>query len=672
MHRCLPSRLMIALVCLGGSILPAETPAKDAPKPAPKDGAFKLGEVTVVVTDKQEALETVNTRLDAEQIRALNLDTVGAALTALPGVNLTVNSRNEQMLYVRGNDSRQVPVFVDGIPVYVPYDGEMDYGRFTTFDLAEIQVAKGYSSILYGPNTLGGAINMVTRRPTRPFEGDVAAGVAEGDGQRAAFNVGTRQTSYYLQGGASYLSSDHWRLPSGFAPTSREGGGWRDNSFTRDKKASLKAGWTPNATDEYVVAYQNQQGRKGNPVCTNPQITANYWQWPTWNKESVSLSTRTALGAQSDLKVRAYYDTYENTIVGYTDATYTTINTTGNLKPTGRSFYRDFTHGALAEFQTTLVPSHSLRAVLQTKTDVHRDGTGAIPSTAGWTHFEDHYLSAGLEDSVSLAPAWDLSLGAGWDQLRPVSSGIWTLPQPRAYWHGQAGLFWRAAPALQVYATVAQKEHFPTLKDRYSLRFGTYIDNPGLAPERSLNLETGAKLALGTRLQVEAALFSSTIRDLIQGMPLPGGMMQMQNIGEVRHTGGEVSAAFKPSDAFQAGLGYTYLDRRNVTYPAVKLTGTPRNRLSGFVKAQVLPSLHVLASVQSQDALWDSYANLAKQSVTARLGGFTTANLSLGWKPVAAVQLDAGFTNVLDRTYQLSTGYPLPGRMWFANVRYRF
>ncbi len=26
---------------------------------------------------------------------------------------------------------------MDGIPVYVPYDGEMDYGRFTTYDLSD-------------------------------------------------------------------------------------------------------------------------------------------------------------------------------------------------------------------------------------------------------------------------------------------------------------------------------------------------------------------------------------------------------------------------------------------------------------------------------------------------------------------------------------------------------
>ncbi|CAG5074652.1 Vitamin B12 transporter BtuB [Dyadobacter sp. CECT 9623] len=76
------------------------------------------------------------------------------ALNILPGVSIAnVGQRNESVVYVRGFDLRQVPVFIDGVPVYVPYDGYVDMGRFTTFDLAEINVSKGFASILYGANT---------------------------------------------------------------------------------------------------------------------------------------------------------------------------------------------------------------------------------------------------------------------------------------------------------------------------------------------------------------------------------------------------------------------------------------------------------------------------------------------------------------------------------------
>lgn len=89
--------------------------------------------------------------------------------------------RNETTVYVRGFDMRQVPIFVGGIPVYTPYDGYADLGRFTTFDVSESQVSKGFTSVLYGSNTLGGAINIVSRRPGGKFEG--VAGGSYGTGR---------------------------------------------------------------------------------------------------------------------------------------------------------------------------------------------------------------------------------------------------------------------------------------------------------------------------------------------------------------------------------------------------------------------------------------------------------------------------------------------------------
>ncbi|GAB3973449.1 hypothetical protein GCM10028806_27310 [Spirosoma terrae] len=113
---------------------------------------FSLGEVTVL---GRRGVDSTNTAF-SRQIEAFNRLDVGRALNVLPGVTLSsVGARNETMVYVRGFDLRQVPVFIDGIPVYVPYDGYVDLGRFTTFDLAEVNVAKGFSSVTYGPNTLG-------------------------------------------------------------------------------------------------------------------------------------------------------------------------------------------------------------------------------------------------------------------------------------------------------------------------------------------------------------------------------------------------------------------------------------------------------------------------------------------------------------------------------------
>jgi len=638
----------LALACMGLS----------ADEPVAPPARASIGEVTVVVTAQAEVLDTVNTRVDAEQMKAFNSETVGQALNLLPGISLTVNARNEQMLYLRGNDSRQVPIFVDGIPVYVPYDGEMDYGRFTTFDLAEIQVAKGFSSVQYGPNTLGGAINLVTRRPAAALEGNVVAGVSEGDGKRVAANIGGAHDLFYYQVGGAYLSSDHWRMSGNFAPTANEDGGWRDHSDSQDRKLSLKFGLTPRASDEYVVGYMNQKGSKGNPVVTDPSLTTRYWNWPTWNKESVYLSTRTALGDQSDVKVRVYRDTYENTIDMFSSL----------WAQTGTSLYKDFTHGVMAEYETTLVPANSLRVVFQAKTDVHREAS-ADTDTGSWLHYQDTYVSTGLEDSITLAPAWDLSLGAGMDQQRPQESGSYALPAPKAFYHGQAGLFWKPSEAVRYYLTIAQKEHFATLKDRYSMKLSTAIPNPGLKPETSVNYEVGVKATPNGWMQLEGALFLNDITDLIQSVAgVSGTKSQSQNVGKVRESGVELSMGVQPLRWMKGGLSYTYLDRDNVSNPATLLTGTPRNRATGYLRVEPAETVHVQAAFQAQDALWDNPSS----GVYRQLGGFATYDLSAGWKPLKGLEVDAGLNNLFDRNYQLSSGYPLPGRNWFANARYSF
>lgn len=80
---------------------------------------FQLGEVVVSGSKTPDSTNTMS----AVQIEKFNRVDVSNALNTLPGISLAnVGPRNESVVYVRGFDLRQVPVFIDGIPVYVPYD----------------------------------------------------------------------------------------------------------------------------------------------------------------------------------------------------------------------------------------------------------------------------------------------------------------------------------------------------------------------------------------------------------------------------------------------------------------------------------------------------------------------------------------------------------------------
>ena len=348
---------------------------------------FLLGVITVVGQRPQKAsIESVGdgqitTILDSEELRRFNRDDVASALNLVPGVTLSTNSRNETMISVRGFDSRQVPLFIDGIPVYVPYDGYVDFTRFTTADLAAIQVDKGFSSVGFGPNTLGGAINLISRKPVESFEGDVTVGSGSGAERKAAINVGTNQGLWYLQAGASRIRADGFPLSDDFRPTATENGGRRDNARREDSKLSLKLGLTPNATDEYAISYYRQEGEKGQPPSTDP-AAARYWRWPYWDKESVYFISNTALGENEFLRIRLYHDSFDNEVNSYTDNSYSMLKTSGRGSVgTGRSIYDMTTPRMGVRSRSNRFASHTTRCVSPLTTSV--TSTGKPTRTAG-------------------------------------------------------------------------------------------------------------------------------------------------------------------------------------------------------------------------------------------------------------------------------------------------
>lgn len=113
---------------------------------------FSLGEV--VVMEKLPA--SAGTEISSLEIKQMDITKVPEALEWIPGITLTeASSRGETMIYLRGFNQSRIPVYMDGIPVSVPFDGFIDLGRLQTASVSKIHVSKGISSLLLGGNTMG-------------------------------------------------------------------------------------------------------------------------------------------------------------------------------------------------------------------------------------------------------------------------------------------------------------------------------------------------------------------------------------------------------------------------------------------------------------------------------------------------------------------------------------
>jgi iron complex outermembrane receptor protein len=634
---------------------------------------FKLGEIVVVGQQDNGSTPFQQGVVSQTQLQQYNRIDASRALNLLPGLSLSnVGGRNESMVYVRGFDLRQVPVFIDGIPEYVPYDGYVDLARFTAFDLSEITVTKGFSSVLYGPNAMGGAINLVSRKPSVPLEYDLSTGIMNTAGRDVALNLGTNQGMYYLMGSASSFDQNSYPLSNSFIATKTQKEGERDNSYRKDTKFNLKAGFTPNETDEYSFSYINQRGEKGNPVYAgvDPKSTVRYWQWPNWDKFSEYFISQTLLGDKDShsnvvLKTRLFHDKFKNTVFAYDNATYTT-----QLKKSSfQSYYDDDTWGAVVEAKTKFIDPHQLTLAFHWKHDIHREHNLGEPERTD----RDAIISIGAEDVYRVQEQLALIGGVSYDIRNSLQAEnynsktllITNFPDNDSHaWNVQFGAIYELSSERQLSFSIARKTRFSTMKDRYSYKLGTALPNPDLTPEYAVNYDLAYREIVSGLGTYKLSAFYNDIRDVIQQVSnVSGNLSQMQNLGKARYYGAEVEVESKLTSEINAGANYTFLKRENISNPGVLFLDTPVHKI--FLHADVTP-IELLSVTGSME--YNTERNSTSDGVDVA-GAFALFNLKASLNFYQHITVDAGVQNIFDRNYSLVEGYPEAGRTYFATLR---
>lgn len=635
---------------------------------------FQLGEVVVTA----ELDKVMNSKINAVQLQEFAKWDVSKGLNLLPGVTLsTIGQRNEAMIYVRGFNLRQVPLLVDGIPVYVPYNGYVDLGRFTTFDLAEINISKGYTSVLYGPNSMGGAINLVSRIPSKPFEMELIGGWLSG-GYRTSLNVGSRMGKFYFQGGLSRLNRDYIPLSSNFTPMPNEGAerNRRGNSYNYDDKLSLKVGYTPNEKSEYALSYIYQSGEKGSPIYAGSDEQNNlsrnprFWQWPYWDKQSLYFISNNIIDETQYVKTRLYYDEFKNLLSSYDDASFTSISRPYAFE----SYYNDYTFGGIVEYGKTFWQGRNvLKTTVQFKQDVHRENNEGEPIA----RMSDNTWTAGFENALTLLPKLQLLTGFSYNHRASLTAQDYNsntsemsefTPNDNGAFNIQGGLVYQQNNNHVFNFSVSRRTRFATTQDRYSYSLGSGMPNPDLSAEYAVNYELAYNSTLFEALKTNVALFYSDVRNTIlridnvaQHPVSEIWLSQLQNAGTSNIRGAELGLEYPVLNALNIGANYTLLRRRNITRPDVYLTDVPEHKLFGFVQYRLSDRLSVQANAEHNSERYStSYGTIA--------GAFTVFNARAAAKIWRGVSADIGVNNIADRNYALAEGYPEAGRNYFLNL----
>jgi iron complex outermembrane receptor protein len=618
---------------------------------------YTLGEVQISSTvDK--------TTVNEAAIQKYAANDVSSALRTLPSLIINKSgSRNESTVYLRGFDIRSVPVFMDGIPVYVPYDGYLDLARFITYDLARIDVARGFSSMTYGSNTLGGAINLIGMKPTHKLEVSAKLGAMSGQGFETKVNLGSNMGKVYIQTGFSLIQREFVPLSADFDTLKPEPDNKRDNSYNKDIKGSFKIGYTPNTTHEYSLNYQYSQGSKGNPVYlgTDLNTRVRYWQWPYWDKQSLYYISRISIRGKSVLKARGYLDQFKNKVSSFDDDTYFTQKKRSSFN----SFYDDYTMGGNLEFTSDLNAEHHLRASFHVKNDNHSEHNDGEPVR----HFADNTFSLGIENvyktgQLSFIPgmSYNLRKSLRAEDFTPTDTTISSYRKNHNdAFNAQLATYYKISNDIELNFNIAWKSRFATMKDRYSYHMGTTLANPDLKSETALNLELGSTLEIAEKLNFRPELFYSHLNNTIQMVSnVQDDLSQMQNTGEAVFKGIDLSLVFQPVTALKIYAAYSYIQRKNLSNPEILFTDVPGNKLFGSVEYTI-----------SKKALINLFGEYNSDRINASDGtrvskGYFVMNGQTSISFSHYFTAEFGVNNVFDRNYTIEEGYPEIGRNFYG------
>ncbi|MDC0598701.1 TonB-dependent receptor [Gammaproteobacteria bacterium] len=129
-----------------------------------------LEEIVVTSQKREESLADVPlsiTVVDNERIAAANINKIADLTEYVPNLTMTETGISTQM-YIRGIGSGNNQAFEQSVGQYVDgiYYGRQQLIRAPFFDLERVEVLRGPQGTLFGKNTIAGALNLTTAKPT--------------------------------------------------------------------------------------------------------------------------------------------------------------------------------------------------------------------------------------------------------------------------------------------------------------------------------------------------------------------------------------------------------------------------------------------------------------------------------------------------------------------------
>ena len=567
-----------------------------------------------------------------EEIADAGQSSITELLQRQRGVEVSNNGGGVQSVFLRGANSGQTLVLIDGVRTTSVLSGGASWSAIPVQLIDHIEIIFGPQSSLYGSDAIGGVINIFTKKGAGPTQ--VTASTRYG-----TYGTSVSQASLFgsTQGdnSISYSVSATAENSAGFntiAPNSP----YKNNYNTTNTIGYTKTGG---------AAQLSQEWAKGQSVGAQVYASRNNNQYPVYGPGKV-------LGNQfNDVSTLALYS--KNQI---TDIWNSNLQIAQSYD-SGQAVYPSQTPVAWYPAGNPLTNSKQNIYTWQNDINVGPDLLQLIAERRTASVYATGANTLNLEQSTnSVAAAYQLKRGANLANLSLRNDNITGYGSQNT---GGASYGYFFSKELRVNVNYGTGFKAPSFYDLFYPNYGVAT----IKPEKSQNTEAGIHYET-VPYDIHFVVYNNTISNLIQytslGCPVGYSMGCASNVASAKITGASLGGVSRIGDFTLKGS----FDQQNPVDQSTGYVLAKRAKQFGNVSVEYKKNAYVVGAEGTFQAQRYDYGN------TGLMNGYGIANLYGSYDFAKDWSLFARWNNIFNKNYQLNYGYVTPGSNVFVGIRY--